>query len=326
MTSQVSPNVPPSPTSGQDDGSTPGFEEEPQAQERAGGFKEAGRMLEKTKKALRIHNTAVRGMLAEALGTFILMVFGLSSVAQVVLGKGNSGQYLSINIAFGIGVTLGIYAAGRISGAHLNAAITITQCVLGNISWTTLVAYITGQFLGSFTAAATVFALYYETIYAYTNGSFTVTGPTATAMIFSTYPASNVSLKGAFFTEFTATVMLILGILVIHDEKNNAATKGAQPMLTGVLVLGIGLGMGLNTGYAINPSRDLPPRIFTAIAGWGTAVFTAHHSWWWIPVTAPILGSLFGVLVYKLCIDFHNQPGHETEHEKEQADMETSRL
>ncbi|XP_041277999.1 aquaporin-7-like [Onychostruthus taczanowskii] len=283
-------------------------------------------MLEKTKKAFRIRNTAVRGMLAEALGTFILMVFGLSSVAQVVLGRGNSGQYLSINIAFGIGVTLGIYAAGKISGAHLNAAITITQCVIGNISWTTLVAYITGQFLGSFMAAATVFALYYEAIYSYTNGNFTVTGPTATAMIFSTYPASNVSLKGAFFTEFTATVILILGILVIHDEKNNAATKGAQPMLTGVLVLGIGLGMGLNTGYAINPSRDLPPRIFTAIAGWGTAVFTAHRSWWWIPVTAPILGSLFGVLIYKLCIDFHNQPGHETEHEKEQADMETSKL
>lgn len=68
--------------------------------------------------------------------------------------------------------------------------------------------------------------------------------------------------------------MLILGILVIHDEKNNAAIKGAQPVLTGLLVLGIGLGMGLNTGYAINPSRDLPPRIFMAIAGWGMAVFT----------------------------------------------------
>lgn len=68
--------------------------------------------------------------------------------------------------------------------------------------------------------------------------------------------------------------MLILGILVIHDEKNNSALKAAQPMLSGVLVLGIGLGMGLNTGYAINPSRDLPPRIFTAMAGWGMDVFT----------------------------------------------------
>ncbi|NXQ11100.1 AQP3 protein, partial [Peucedramus taeniatus] len=281
-------------------------------------------MLEKTKKVFRIHNTTIRQMLAEALGTFILMVFGLSSVAQVVLGKGNSGQYLSINIAFGIGVTLGVYAAGRISGAHLNAALTITQCILGNISWKTLIAYVIGQFLGSFMAAATVFALYYDAIYIYTNGSFTVTGPTATAMIFSTYPAPNVSLQGAFFTEFTATVMLVLGILVIHDEKNNAATKGAQPMLTGILVLGIGLGMGLNTGYAINPSRDLPPRIFTAIAGWGMAVFTADHCWWWIPVTAPVLGSIFGVFLYKLCIDFHNYPVNETEHEKEQAGMETS--
>ncbi|NWT52999.1 AQP3 protein, partial [Erythrocercus mccallii] len=279
-------------------------------------------MLEKAKKLLRIRNITIREMLAEALGTFIFMVFGLSSVAQVVLGKGSSGHYLSINMAFGIGVTLGIYAAGGISGGHLNAAITITQCILGNISWTTLAAYITGQFLGSFMAAATVFALYYDAIYHYTNGSLTVSGPTATAMIFSTYPAPNVSLQGAFFTEFTATVMMILGVLVIHDEKNNAAIKAAQPMLSGMLVLGIGLGMGLNTGYAINPSRDLPPRIFTAVAGWGMAVFTDDHSWWWVPVAAPILGCLFGVFIYQLCIDFHNHPGHE--HEKEQAGMETS--
>ncbi|NXL73300.1 AQP3 protein, partial [Leptocoma aspasia] len=251
-------------------------------------------------------------------------VFGLSSVAQVVLGKGNSGQYLSINIAFGIGVTLGVYAAGGVSGAHLNAAITITQWALGNISGATLVAYIIGQFLGSFMGAATVFALYYDAIYHYANGSLTVSGPTATAMIFSTYPAPTVSLEGAFFTEFMATVMLILGILVIHDEKNNAAIKGAQPMLVGLLVMGIGLGMGLNTGYAINPSRDLPPRIFTAIAGWGLAVFSTDHSWWWVPVAAPVLGSLFGVFLYKLCIDFHNQPGHKTEDEKEQADVEQS--
>ncbi|NXY15406.1 AQP7 protein, partial [Atrichornis clamosus] len=251
-------------------------------------------------------------------------IFGLSSVAQVVLGKGNSGQYLSINIAFGIGVTMGIHAAGGVSGAHLNAAITITQCILGNLPWTKLAAYIIGQFLGSFLAAATVFALYYDALYAFTDGNLTVTGPTATALIFSTYPAPNVTPQGAFFTEFTATIMLTLGILVIHDEKNNAAIKGAQPMLTGMLVLGIGLGMGLNTGYAINPSRDLPPRIFTAVAGWGMDVFTAEHSWWWIPVTAPVLGCLAGVLIYKVFIDFHNEPAQETENKKEQTVMETS--
>ncbi|NWT18092.1 AQP3 protein, partial [Vireo altiloquus] len=256
--------------------------------------------------------------------SFFKQVFGLSSVAQVVLGKGNTGQYLSINIAFGVGVTLGVYAAGEVSGAHLNAAITVTQWVLGNLTWTRAAAYIIGQFLGSFMAAATVFALYYDAIYDYTQGNFTVSGPTATAMIFSTYPAASVSLQGAFFTEFMATVMLILGILVIHDDKTNPAVKGSQPMLSGLLVLGIGLGMGLNTGYAINPSRDLPPRVFTAMAGWGMEVFTGEHSWWWVPVAAPILGCLAGVLIYKVCIDFHKEPDHETENKKEEAGTETS--
>uniref|UniRef100_A0A8D0FSV6 Aquaporin-7 n=1 Tax=Strix occidentalis caurina TaxID=311401 RepID=A0A8D0FSV6_STROC len=196
------------------------------------------------------------------------------------------------------------------AGAHLNAAITLTHCILGNLPWRKLPAYLIGQFLGSFMAAATVFALYYDALYDYTKGNFTVTGPTATASIFSTYPAPYVSLVGGFFTEVT-TVMLLLGILIIHDEKNNAALKGTQALLTGILVLGIGLGMGLNTGYAINPSRDLPPRVFTAVAGWGMDVFTAGHNWWWVPLTAPTLGSLAGVFIHKLFIDFHNHgEGH----------------
>ncbi|XP_071437293.1 aquaporin-7-like [Pithys albifrons albifrons] len=283
-------------------------------------------MLKKIRKALRVRSSTGRVLLAEALGTFILMVFGLSAVAQVILGKGLTGHYLSVNMAFGIGVTLGIHAAGGISGGHLNAAITIMEWILGNINWRQLIAYLIGQFLGSFMAAATVFGLYYDALYYYTNGNFTVTGPTATALIFSTYPSPNVSLLGAFFTEFTATVMLVLGIQVIHDEKNNAAMKGIQPLLTGFLVLGIGLGMGLNTGYAINPSRDLPPRIFTAIAGWGTEVFTAAQHWWWIPVTAPVLGCLTGALIYRLFIDFHNQPDEEIENKKELRGVESSTL
>ncbi|NWR38188.1 AQP7 protein, partial [Tachuris rubrigastra] len=277
------------------------------------------------KSSKEAQSTTAITILSTLLSLFLFtQVFGLSSVAQVVLGKGNTGQYLSINMAFGIGVTLGIHASGGISGGHLNAAITITEWVLGNLNWKKLTAYLIGQFLGSFMAAVTVFGLYYDALYDYTNGNFTVTGPTATALIFSTYPAPNVSLLGAFFTEFMATVMLVLGVQVIHDEKNNAALKGTQPLICGILVLGIGLGMGMNTGYAINPSRDLPPRIFTAIAGWGTEVFTAGHYWWWVPVTAPILGSLTGALIYKLFIEFHNQPDEEIENRKEQTGVETS--
>nr|XP_009685378.1 PREDICTED: aquaporin-7-like [Struthio camelus australis] len=284
------------------------------------------RMLEKIQKALTVHNRTIRELLAEALGMFILMLFGLSSAAQVTLGRGEFGQYLSINLGFGIGVTLGIHAAGGISGAHLNASITLTHCLLGNLPWKKLPVYLLGQFLGSFLAAATVFGIYYDALYDYTKGNFTVTGPTATAGIFSTYPAPYMSLLGGFLTEFIATVMLFLGILVIHDEKNNGALKGTQALLTGILVLGIGLAMGMNTGYAINPSRDLPPRIFTAIAGWGMDVFTAGHGWWWIPLIAPTLGSLFGVLIHKLFIDFHNQPVLESGNEKRQTDVEISRM
>ncbi|XP_030326441.1 aquaporin-7-like [Strigops habroptila] len=284
------------------------------------------KMLEKIQKVLTIRNVTIRQMLAEALGMYILMVFGLSSVAQVVLGRQNFGQHLSINLGFGIGVTLGIHAAGGISGAHLNAAITITHCILGNLPWTKLPAYVIGQFLGSFTAAATVFGLYYDALHEYTKGNFTVTGPTATASIFSTYPSPYMSLPGSFFTEFLATAMLLLGILIIHDEKNNGALKGTQALLTGILVLGIGLGMGMNTGYAINPSRDLPPRIFTAIAGWGTDVFTAGHHWWWVPLTAPTLGSLAGVFIHKIFIDFHNLPVTGSGNEKGQTAVEVSTL
>ncbi|NWY03423.1 AQP7 protein, partial [Nothoprocta ornata] len=281
-------------------------------------------MLEKIEKMLAIRNQTVREMLAEALGMFILMLIGLSSACQVTLGRGEYGQYFSINLGFGIGVTMGMHAAGGISGAHLNAAITITHCLLGNLSWKKLPFYVLGQFLGSFLASATVFGIYYEALYDYTKGNFTVTGPNATAGLFSTYPASYMSLTGGFLVEFIATTMLFLGILVIHDEKNNAALKGTQALLTGILVLGIGLSMGMNTGYSMNPSRDLPPRIFTAIAGWGVDVFTAGHGWWWIPLVAPTLGCFFGVLIHKLFIDLHNQPVLESENEKRQPGMEIS--
>ncbi|XP_019373637.1 PREDICTED: aquaporin-7-like [Gavialis gangeticus] len=284
------------------------------------------RMLEKIQKILTVRNELVREALAEALGTFLLMLLGLGSVAQVNLGGGKFGEYLSINLSFGLGVALGIHAAGGISGAHMNASITFTYCLLGKLPWKKLPAYVVGQFLGSFVAAATIFGLYYDALYLYTGGNFTVTGPNATAGFFATYPAPYMSLTGAFFNEFIGTAVLLLGILIIHDEKNNPALKGTQAVVTGLLVFVIGMSMGINTGYAINPSRDLPPRIFTAIAGWGLEVFRAGNNWWWVPIVAPTLGSLFGVLVYKLFIDLHNQPATDNGNEKEKYTLESARM
>ncbi|XP_067386941.1 aquaporin-7-like [Emydura macquarii macquarii] len=283
-------------------------------------------MLAKIKKVLRIKNRTVREGLAEALATFLLMFFGIGGVAQVILGKGDYGMYLSINLAFGIGVTMGIHAAGGISGAHMNASISFTNCVLGRLPWRKLPAYIIGQFLGSFIAAALMFCMYYDALCEYSGGQFIVTGPNGTAGIFSTYPAPYMTLLGGFVDEFLATAVLMLCVLAIYDKKNNAALQGTEAVVTGLLVLAIGMTMGINTGYAINPSRDLPPRIFTAIAGWGIEVFRAGDNWWWVPIVAPTLGSLAGALVYKLLIDFHNQTELEGGDEKVKDDLQTEHV
>ncbi|XP_038258894.1 aquaporin-7-like [Dermochelys coriacea] len=283
-------------------------------------------MLEKIKKGLTIKNRTVREALAEALGTFLLMFFGIGCVAQVTLGRGEFGKYLSINLAFGIGVTMGIHAAGGISGAHMNASISFTHCVLGNLPWRKLPAYIIGQFLGSFLAASLVFCMYYDALCEYSDGHYIVTGPNGTAGIFATYPAPYMTLLGGFVNEFLATVVLMLCILAIYDKKNNGALQGTQSVITGLLVSVIGMAMGINTGYAINPSRDLPPRIFTAIAGWGIEVFRAGDYWFWVPVVAPTLGSLVGALAYKLLIDFHNQTPLEGGDGKGKDDLQTNQL
>ncbi|XP_054842881.1 aquaporin-7-like [Eublepharis macularius] len=265
-------------------------------------------MLEKLTHKLAIKNEMIREGLAEALSTFLLMLFGNGSVAQAVLGRQNFGTFLSINLGYGFGVMMGIHAAGGISGAHMNAAITSANCVVGNLPWRKLPAYVIGQFLGSFIASATVFLMYYDALMDYAGGNLTVTGPTATAGIFATYPAPYMSLWRGFLHEFISTAVLVIGILAIHDKRNAAALPGTNALTIGLLVAGIGMSMGMNTGYAINPSRDLPPRIFTALAGWGLEVFTAGNCWWWVPVVAPILGSVVGIFIYNIFIDFHNRP------------------
>nr|XP_034956809.1 aquaporin-7-like [Zootoca vivipara] len=254
-------------------------------------------MLKKVIGWLTIRNETIRQGLAEALSTFILMVIGQGSVAQVVLGRNSYGQFLSINLGFGFGVMLGIHVAGGISGAHMNAAITFANCVVGNLPWYKLPAYVIGQFMGSFLASAMTFALYYEALIDYTGGTLTVGGPSGTANIFATYPSPYVSTLGGFINEFMTTTVLLIGILAINDLNNAGALPGTHALSIGLLVAVIGMSLGMNTGYAINPSRDLPQNR----AG-------ASNHWWWVPIVAPMLGSLFGIFIYNIFIDFHNRP------------------
>ncbi|CAL1608631.1 unnamed protein product [Knipowitschia caucasica] len=255
---------------------------------------------------VQIQNQVLRLGLAETLCTYMMMTCGLASVAQVVTGKGAFGQFISINLSFGLAVALGIHVGGGVSGAHMNAAVSFTFCVFGTLSWRLLPLYIGSQLIGSFLAAVTVYAVYYEAIHNYCGGNLTVYGPEATAGIFSTYPAPYLSLTGGFIDQVFGTSLLLLGLSALSDRRNTPCPPGGEPVAVGLLVLLIGMCAGSNSGYAINPSRDLGPRVFTALAGWGLEVFRAGQGWWWVPLVAPCVGGVLGTGLYKLMVQMHH--------------------
>jgi len=239
-----------------------------------------------------------REALAEFLGTFVLIAFGAGVVAQNLLSRGQNGSYLAINIAWGLAVTLGCYVAGGVSGAHMNPAVTLAVAVHRGFPWRKVPAYVLAQVAGAFTGAAVAFVTYREAFDAFDGGLRQVSGPQATAGIFSTYPQPFLSIAGGFVDQVVGTALLLAVIFALGDSRNQPPAPGTAPVVVGLLVVAIGMAFGFNAGYAINPARDLGPRLFTAIAGWGGDVFRAGNGWWWVPLVAPSLGGILGGFVY----------------------------
>lgn len=247
-------------------------------------------------------NTLTREVLAEFIGTYVLITFGAANVAQVVLSHEKNGAYLSINIAWGIAVMMGIFVAGGVSGAHLNPAVTFANAVCRDFAWSKVFPYCAAQVAGAFCGAATAFFLYHEAFNAFDKGVRAVSGETGTAGIFATYPAPYLSTFGGFADQFIGTMMLMLVISAIGDARNNATLGNLGPIAVGLLVIVIGASMGMNAGYAINPARDLGPRLFTFVAGWGAEVFRAGNYYFWVPIVGPILGGIAGTFIYDLFV------------------------
>jgi len=243
-----------------------------------------------------------REMLAEFLGTFVLLMFGLGVVAQTVLSKQTAGSMLSINICWGIGVMMGCYVAAGVTGAHLNPAVSIALAVHRRFPWAKVGPYIVAQMLGALTASAIVFLSYYDSLAAFDGGVRHVTGELGTAGIFATYPQAFISTAIGFLNEAVGAALLMGVILGITDTRNSPAPAGLTPVIVGLLVVAIGAAFGWNTGYAINPARDFGPRLFTAMAGWGGEVFSAATGWWWVPIVAPCVGAVGGGWMYDLCV------------------------
>nr|XP_061800032.1 aquaporin-3-like [Nerophis lumbriciformis] len=230
--------------------------------------------LQKLDRTFRTPHRILRLGLAECLGTLILVTFSCAGVAQWMLSGGTHGTFLSVNLAVGGGVTLGVLLSGPISGGHLNPAVTFALCLLGRESWKKFPSFFFFQTLGAFLAAAVVYCLYFDAIREFGHGEFLVVGKNATAGIFATYPSQHLSVVNGFLDQIIGTAALITCILAIIDPHNNSIPRGQEAFPVGLVVLVIGLTMGFNAGYAINPARDLGPRLFTAVAGWGSEVFT----------------------------------------------------
>src|SRR5262249_12333553 len=183
-----------------------------------------------------IQNNLKREMLAEFLGTLVLIAFGAGVVAQVILSGEKNGVYLSINIAWGFGVTMAIYVAGGVSGAHLNPAVTLALAVRKLFPWPKLLPYWIAQTAAAFAGAGVALSVYREAFNAFDGGMRMITGPKGTAGIFATYPQSYLSTMGGLIDQIVGTALLMLVISAIGDARNNTIGN-LGPIVIGFLVM-----------------------------------------------------------------------------------------
>jgi glycerol uptake facilitator protein len=236
---------------------------------------------------------------AEFAGTMILILFGVGVVAQVV-GAGLGGHD-SITWAWGIGVTLGVYVASRISGAHLNPAVTVAMAAFKGFSWRKVLPYSLAQTLGAFVAALLVRWDYSE-ILSKVDPGHTI----KTQFVFSTLPGNGslpITDWGALRDQIIGTAILLFLIVAITDLRNTAPGGNLAPVVIGLLVVGIGMAFGSDAGYAINPARDFGPRLASFLTGYSGAFHDQYgQPYWWIPIVGPIVGGLIGVALYELLV------------------------
>src|SRR5271170_6982162 len=248
--------------------------------------------------------TARQEFVAEFFGTMVLILFGVGSVAMVVLfssnppipGEVTKGGYTNITLGWGLAVTFGIYIAGAISGAHLNPAVTLAMAVTGRMPWSKVPHYVLGQFIGAFLAAALVFAVYYAKWIQVDPNLDHTTG------IFCTFPGVPGTYWPGFLDQVVGTALLLGLILAVVDKLNALPGSNMAPIVIGLIVVVIGISFGGMNGYAINPARDLGPRLFAVVTGFKNNGLTDGPSVWLPPVLGPLVGGVLGGVAYDLFI------------------------
>jgi len=235
--------------------------------------------------------------IGEFLGTMLLIILGCGVNAGVLLkhSKSENAGWLVINIGWGLAVAMAVYAAGKMSGAHLNPAVTLGLASIGEFPCDKVAGYLLAQLSGAFAGAVVVWFHYLPHWRATTEAGLKLA-------VFSTGPAIRRTWAN-LLSEISGTTILLVGLLAIGS---NHLAEGLNPLVVGLLIIGIGASMGGSTGYAINPARDLGPRIahfFLPIHGKGSS----EWGYAWVPVVGPLLGGMFGALLY-VAVSRHHIP------------------
>ena len=275
-------------------------------------------------------------LLAELIGTFVLICFGDGVVAMAVAalnqsGRGTeifaaSGDWLLIAWGWGFAVTFGVYVAGGVSGAHINPAVTLAFAARRDFPWRKVPSYIVAQLIGAFLGALLVYIVYKGAIDSYERAHDITRGDpnsVPTFSIFATFPAKYLgNWIGPFIDQVVGTAFLVALIFAVIDVRNQPVKANLAPLIIGFVVVAIGLSFGANAGYAINPARDFGPRVFAWIAGWGKIAMPGNYgnvdSFFWIPIVGPFIGGIIGAVLY----DFGIRNTLRARDEREAPDVE----
>ncbi|GAA1553671.1 MIP/aquaporin family protein [Actinomadura kijaniata] len=236
---------------------------------------------------------------AEFAGTMIIILFGVGVVAQVVAG--GIGDHDSIAWAWGLGVTLAVYTSAKISGAHLNPAVTVALATFREFPWRKVAPYALAQTLGAFVGALLVRWNYSEVL-AKVDPDHTI----KTQGVFSTLPGNGtlpVHTGGALRDQIIGTAILLFLILAVTDLRNSGPAANLGPVVVGLIVVAIGFAWGTDAGYAINPARDFGPRLASFLTGYDGAWRDQYGDlYFWVPIVGPLVGGVLGAGLYRLLI------------------------
>ncbi|KAJ2077906.1 glycerol channel [Coemansia sp. RSA 988] len=238
---------------------------------------------------------------AEFIGTAVFVLMGCgANLTYIVLTSNAESAWVGNALGWGIGLMLGVFVAGGVSGAMLNPAVALSFAGYRGLPWIQVPFYILAEFAGGFVGALLAYACFAHSLDPFDGYHRQIAGPFGSAGAFGNFARPFIGNGAAFLSEAVGTGLLVLGIFAITDV-NNFPARSCTPIAIGLLLTGLALSIGYPTGYSFNPARDLGPRCAAAI-WYGADVFTFHGSYTWVPVAAPMAGGIVGATAYEMFI------------------------